>query len=369
MKKILLVAVAAILFACTPKHDGYTITGTISGEGISEGSAYLSNFSRVDPIKDTAEFKNGKFVFTGKVTTPENYAITIEGMDGRIIFFLENSSIEIKAEMGNFAQAQVTGGATNDLITALNNSKKEIEIRDNLDSLKAEFYVGTTTQERKDEILAIYDAAQKKMEKLDNDFFAANPTSFFTVTQLIQQVEEMPLAEMEAKVAQFEALPQFAGNRYITEVKEAIATLKTLEPGMVAPEFTLNTPEGNPVSLSSVYSQNKLTMIDFWAGWCSPCRAFNPHLVEIYNKYNKDGFGVFGVSFDRDEEVWKSAIKDDKLTWTQVSDLKFWNSIPAKEYYVKSIPANIFVDQEGKIIKRQVGRDEIESFIKEQLGL
>lgn len=369
MKKILLVAVAAILFACTPKHDGYTITGTISGEGIAEGSAYLSNFSRVDPIKDTAEFKNGQFVFKGKVTTPDNYAVTIEGMEGRIVLFLDNSNIEINAEMGNFTNAVVTGGVTNDLVTTLNKSMKEIETRNNLEAIQAEYYEAETTAERKEEILAIYAEAQKEMKVIQDNFFATNPTSFYTITQLLQKAEEYPIAEMEAKIAQFEALPEFTGNRYLNDLKEAVTTLKSLEPGMVAPEFTLNDPEGNPISLSDVYSQNKITMIDFWAGWCGPCRAFNPHLVEIYKKYNKEGFGVFGVSLDRDEQVWKDAIKDDKLTWAQVSDLKFWNSIPAKEYYIKSIPANIFVDQEGKILKRKVGRDEVDSFIKEYLGL
>lgn len=369
MKKFLLVAVAAVLFACTPKQDGYTITGTISGEGITDGHAYLSNFSRNNPIKDTAEFKNGTFVFKGNVVTPDNYAITVEGVEGRIVFFLDNSNITIKAQKDSLANVEITGGVTNDLIIALNEKLKEIETKNNLKKLEAEYYEKETSSERKEEIIKIFDQAQKEMDVIKEDFFAANPTSFFTITQLGSQVENYPIEEMEAKIAQFEALPEFAGNSYLANLKEAVATLKSLQPGMIAPEFTLNDPEGNPVSLSSVYSQNKLTMIDFWAGWCSPCRNFNPHLLEIYKKYSDKGFGILGVSFDREEQVWKDAIKDDKLPWTQVSDLKFWSSAPAKEYYVKSIPANIFVDQDGKIIKRKVGRNQVESFIKEQLGL
>ncbi len=369
MKKILLLAIAAILFACTPKHDGYTITGTISGEGISEGKAYLSDFQRVDPIRDTVDFKDGKFVFTGKIVTPDNYSITIEGINGSILLFLDNSNIKINAEVGNFEKAEIIGGVTNDLLATLLASRKEIVTKNNLDTLIAEFYNKETTPERQNEIMEIYEGVQKEIIAIDNDFLAANPTSFYSITQLMQKAEESPIEEMEAKIAQFEALPQFVGNRYLNDLKEAVNTIKALQPGMQAPEFTLNDPEGNPVSLSSVYSQNKITMIDFWAGWCNPCRNFNPHLLEIYKKLNKEGFGILGVSLDREEESWKNAIKDDKLPWTQVSELKFWNSIPVKEYYVKSIPANIFVDQEGKIIKRKVERDNIEPFIREYLGL
>ena len=318
MNKILLVAVAAILFACTPKHDGYTITGTFSGDKITEGNVYLSNLSRVEPIRDTTQLVNGKFAFTGKVTTPDMYSITIDDVNGRLMFFLENSNIVIKAEKETFEESEVIGGATNDLVTALNKSKQEISERDNLKSLEKEFYIEGTTSERQEEILELHNNAKKEMDALEEDFLTANPTSFYTIIQLAQKVEEYPTTEMEAKVAQFDALPQFEGNSYLTVIKEAVNTLKSLEPGMVAPEFTLNDPDGNPVSLSSVYSQNKITMIDFWAGWCGPCRVFNPHLVEIYNKYNKEGFGILGVSLDREEQVWKDAIKNDKLTWTQV---------------------------------------------------
>nr|MBP8678350.1 TlpA family protein disulfide reductase [Bacteroidales bacterium] len=226
-----------------------------------------------------------------------------------------------------------------------------------------------TTPERKAEIIAVYNQSQKEAFAVDSAFQAANPNSFYTLIQLTQKVEDFPMAEMEAKIASFKALPEFEGNRYIAQIEESLATLKTLEVGMVAPDFTMNDPQGNPIALSSVYPNNKITMIDFWAGWCGPCRRFNPTLVEIYKKYNKLGFGVFGVSFDRDAELWNSAIKDDKLTWPQVSDLQYWNSAAAKLYHVKYIPQNIFVDSEGKIIKRKVSEEELVSFIEEQLGI
>ena len=369
MKKFLLMAAVAAMFACTPKHDGYIIEGTITGDNLTDGKAYLTNFSRVETIKDTADFIGGKFTFKGKVVTPENYGIMIEGVDGRINLFLDNSKIVIEAVAGEFNKATITGGTTNELLKALNAQKDEVNKKYNLDSLLTEFYRQETSEERKGEIIAIYEGAQKEIIAIDSVFYATNPNSFFTVNQLLQKIEEYPVTEMETKIAGFKALPQFEGNRFINDMESALATLKTLEPGMVAPEFTLNDPQGNPVSLSSVYKNHKITMIDFWAGWCGPCRRFNPTLVEIYKKYNKAGFGIIGVSLDNDQNVWTKAIADDKLTWVQVSDLQYWNSEAAKLYYIKSIPANLFVDQEGKIIQRKVAKDKIEDLLKEFLAL
>jgi len=108
-------------------------------------------------------------------------------------------------------------------------------------------------------------------------------------------------------------------------------------------------------------------MVDFWASWCGPCRAFNPDLVKIYKKYHKKGFEILGVSHDRDYDAWVKGIKDDKLTWPQVSDLKFWDNEVGRMYYVRYIPQNIFVDQNGIIVGRQIDKPEVANFIDEFL--
>ncbi|HIR95879.1 MAG TPA: TlpA family protein disulfide reductase, partial [Candidatus Coprenecus stercorigallinarum] len=101
--------------------------------------------------------------------------------------------------------------------------------------------------------------------------------------------------------------------------------------------------------------------------WCPPCRAFNPELVKIYKKYHKMGLEIVGVSLDRDHDAWLKGIKDDKLTWYHVSDLKYWQSEVGKLYNVNYIPQNTFVDAEGNIIGRKVAEDEIEAFLDEHL--
>ena len=369
MKKILFIALALTLWSCSGTNGGYTITGIVTGEELADGRAFLANLARAESFTDTTDFINGKFTFKGKVQTPENYIITIEGINGRILFFLDNSKISIEASADDFSNAKVKGGVTNDLILKLNEQKDVVSKQYDIENLRNEFYMEETSAERKEEILSIYDNARKESQVIDSIFFADNPHSFYTLSQMIQKVEERPIEEMEARVREFQSMKKFSGNRFLNELNDAVNTLKALQPGMQAPDFTLNDPEGNPVSLSSVYSQHEITMIDFWAGWCGPCRRFNPTLVQLYDKFKDAGFGIIGVSLDNSKELWTRAIKEDNLTWVQVSDLEYWNSAAAKLYYVRLIPQNIFVDREGKIVKRRVDKDEIDSLLTEYLGL
>lgn len=96
--------------------------------------------------------------------------------------------------------------------------------------------------------------------------------------------------------------------------------------GQTAPNFTLNTPEGNPLSLADI--KGKVKIIDFWASWCNPCRQANPEVVEIYKEYHPKGLEILGVSLDNNQEAWVKAIEDDGLTWNHVSDLKGWEMQP-----------------------------------------
>jgi peroxiredoxin len=157
------------------------------------------------------------------------------------------------------------------------------------------------------------------------------------------------------------ALPQ------IKTLKERVAVMKAVSVGKKAPDFTLSDVNGNPVALSSKIGP-KLLLIDFWASWCEPCRQENPNVVKVYNEFHKKGFDVVGVSLDHVKDAWIKAIADDKLTWTHLSDLQWWNSAAAKLYAVNSIPANFLLDETGTIIGKNLRGEALYNKVSEVLG-
>ena len=118
--------------------------------------------------------------------------------------------------------------------------------------------------------------------------------------------------------------------------------------GQQAPDFALPDVSGKEVKLSSF--RGKYVLVDFWASWCAPCREENPNVVKAYNKYKDKNFTILGVSLDDQKNQWVDAIEMDGLTWTQVSDLKHWNSIVVPLYHFEGIPHNVLIDPEGNII-------------------
>ena len=135
--------------------------------------------------------------------------------------------------------------------------------------------------------------------------------------------------------------------------------------GATAPDFSGPTPEGKELSLKE--AMGKVTIIDFWAAWCKPCRVENPNVVKIYNKYHSKGLNIIGVSLDRKEEDWKKAIADDNLSWNHISSLDYFNDAVAKLYNVEAIPATFILDENGVIIAKNLRGDELESKISELL--
>lgn len=152
----------------------------------------------------------------------------------------------------------------------------------------------------------------------------------------------------------------------VAQIQQLLQQPATFSTGSEAPVFTMNTPDGNPLSLQSL--RGKVVLIDFWASWCGPCRRENPHAVEAYQKYHDKGFDILGVSLDKTKDRWVDAIEKDGLIWHHVSDLKGWQNAAAQLYGVRSIPHTVLLDREGKIIARELRGDALTAKLEEIFG-
>jgi peroxiredoxin len=365
MKKLIyLIAFPVILAGCSTKPH-YSVTGKIEG---ADTLTFLLQKSENGALVtlDSAVAHKGVFKMKGApVKYPEMVLLSAKNSRMRTRFYLENSDITITGKIDSLFNAKITGSATQDQYQNFINSNKPLT--EEYSKIYAAYQVASQNNDsaKVSKLEKQADSIQNEMTNLQKDFIRNNPKSFVVPTLLSGLSYELEAGELEGFVNGLDTA--VANTQTVKDLKERILKLKAVAIGQKAPDFTLNDPEGNPVSLSSKIG-SKLLLIDFWAAWCGPCRRENPNVTKVYNEYHKKGFDIIGVSLDQSKDEWVKAIKNDNLTWTHVSDLQYWNSAAAKLYAVSAIPANFLLDQNGVIIAKNLRGEDLANKLKEILG-
>ena len=358
MRKLLLSIVAAsmTLAACNAQ-SGYKVTGTV--EGMPDGKAIIAtvNGSSLDTLAK-ADVKNGSFEFTGNVSEPTGAYIMVIGQRGAIPFMLENANITVNAGQAGLTVTGSEGQKIYDQFMAINATAQQEAMK-----LQQEYQAANGDQAKIQAIQEAYAKLMTDAQAKETELIKANPDSYVSTFVIVSGMGQMEYEQLKER---YNLLGEKAkASAQGKAIAAQIAKLESTAIGQIAPNFTITTPEGESISLYDI--KGKVKLIDFWASWCGPCRGENPHVVEIYKEYHPKGLEIFGVSLDNNKEAWVKAIADDGLVWKHGSDLKGWQSAPAQLYSVSGLPHTVLLDENNKIIAKNLRGDELKQKIAELL--
>ncbi|OZV69877.1 TlpA disulfide reductase family protein [Winogradskyella aurantia] len=381
MKRVHYFFIISILFLGCKKEvrTDYSIKG--NAKDVYNGiRVYLNDTDirgRIVPI-DTAIVINETFVFEGKVKNPGILYLTANSINGRLPVFMENSEISIDINKENLNKSIITGSKSHDMFSGYLKDvqilQKDLLMLNNL-YRKAQLNKDTLQMEKKSQEL---ETKRKELKELPYNFMKNHPKSFVSL-DLFQGELKMKDIDFERLSSIFDQFsPELKSSTKAMAIASELDKLKmdyeankNLQIGAKAPAFSGPNPNGEMISLKEVVDKAKVTVIDFWAAWCGPCRKENPNVVRIYNKYHEQGLEIIGVSLDgqsrqKDPKAkWLEAIAQDNLTWNHISNLKYFNDPIAQLYNINAIPATYILDESGKIVAKNLRGPALEIKIKE----
>ena len=324
-------------------------------------------------VRDSLKPFVSKFLFTANITEPTlgSLSIRFEAANGQpkprmdgIQLFLKPGKIKIEAK-DSLKFAKVEGSKSHIEFETLNDLQKIYNEKSmELNNHYMEYSKNKNEEGMKRIVEEFNKLTEEKNEQVFLKYVSENPASPI-VLYALQQYAGYDMDPLKVEIL-YEKLPaSVRASQSGIAFKEQIETAKKTMIGAYAMDFTQNDTLGKPVSLSSF--KGKYVLIDFWASWCGPCRKENPNVVKAFNTYNNKGFTVLGISLDQPgkQQSWIDAIHKDQLTWTHVSDLKYWDNVVAKQYGITGIPQNLLLDPTGKIIARNIRGEELDKKLKE----
>lgn len=370
MRRYFALFITVLLFSCSEDSENYTLEGVANGfvDGTQLVVYMLEDNNQPVPI-DTLTIENEKF----SAAYPKSDKLQLgylasEDPRGTIIFFPENENLKATLYKDSMIASNVTGSRQNEMYTQFvrkmqefnkrkqANSQQFQQARNEQDNMKL-------TQIQRENLALVNEETDYKV-----NFVKENNNSIFSLMLTSEMLQRKEINSALADEIVKGLPPKTASSLLAGDIMREIEKLKRADIGGVAPDFSAPTPTGEMLSLKETLG--KYTIIDFWASWCKPCRRENPNVVRVYEKYHDKGLNIISVSLDREgqKDRWLQAIKDDKMDWYHVSNLKFWQDPIARLYNVRSIPATFLLDENGNIIDKNLRGQALETKIASLLG-
>ncbi|MCM8570522.1 redoxin domain-containing protein [Gramella jeungdoensis] len=372
MKKIVILISAFVLALTGCEEDkGYYLTGTI--DGVENGKkVYISELdgkNRTPVAIDTATVTDGKFELDMEAPElPKLSFLRIEGVNGNVVFISEDQIISFDINKDSIRGSEVSGGKENKALYEYLAHLKELNRK--MSEMQNEMRQAMVAKDT----AKLKSLQETQVELRDNDknfkqeLFQRNKDSYIAVMILTDMLNMRTHSSAEVREMYAEVSDRIKKTDLAQSLKENLDRSSASEIGSKAPSFSAPNPEGEELALED--NLGKVTIVDFWAAWCKPCRVENPNLVKTYNKYKDQGLNIISVSLDRpgQKDKWLQAIEDDNLEeWDHVSNLQFWNDPIAKKYGVRAIPASFVLDENGVIVAKNLRGDELTNKIGELL--
>lgn len=298
-------------------------------------TAYLQKIINNETVNvDSCLIENNKAVFNlNKSNDNDVYHLFIKGWRRALPFFTDNNDVTINGDFNAYHKVAITASETQNILDELNRK--------------------------------INDSDDNNIKLLISEYVKNNSESSLSPYLIYKYKWAFNLGELK-KLSTLFAENNYSG--YKGKLTEYIELLERTDVGKDYIDFTLNNTEGQEITISDIVKNNKLVMIDFWASWCPDCRVENPNVVAVYNDFKDKGLEIVSVSLDTDKDAWLKGIKEDNLYWeNHLSDLKGWNCVPASEYGVAFIPQNVLINNQGKIVAKNLNGEELKAFVSRYL--